>query len=75
MFFLWQVIPSGSVHCLTRLDTTTTTWKVSKYGVISGPYFPVFSSNTGQYGPEIIPYLDPFHVVVSQKLSLKIVAH
>ena len=27
--------------------------KVSKYGVISGPYFPVFSPNTGKYGPEV----------------------
>ena len=29
---------------------------MSKYGVISGPYFPVL-------GPEITPYLDTFHVV------------
>ena len=33
-----------------------TAWKVSKYGVISGPYFPVF-------GPEITPYLDTFRAV------------
>ena len=26
-----------------------TTWKVSKYGVISGPYFPVFGLNTEIY--------------------------
>ena len=38
-----------------------TAWKVSKYGVISGPYFPVFGLNTGKYGPEITPYLDTFH--------------
>ena len=25
-------------------------WKVSKYGVFSGPYFPVFWLNTGKYG-------------------------
>ena len=37
-------------------------WKVSKYGVISGPYFPVFGLNTGKYRPEITPYLDTFHV-------------
>ena len=37
-----------------------TAWKVSKYGVISGPYFPVF-------WPEITPYLDTFHVVVFLK--------
>ena len=40
-----------------------TAWKVSKYGVISGPYFPVLGLNTGKYGPEITPYLDPFHAV------------
>ena len=40
-----------------------TAWKVSKYVVISGPYFPVFSPNTGKYGPEITPYLDTFHAV------------
>ena len=25
-----------------------------------GPYFPVFSSNTGKYGPEKTSYLDTF---------------
>ena len=47
-------------------------WKVSKYGVVSGPYFPafgltmylsLFSPNAGKYGPEITPYLDTFHAV------------
>ena len=28
---------------------TNTAWKVSKYGVISGPYFPVFGLNTEIY--------------------------
>ena len=36
---------------------------MSKYGVISGPYFPVFGLNTGKYGPEITPCLDTFHKV------------
>ena len=50
-----------------------TAWKVSKYGVISDPYFPafelntkylsVFSPNAGKYGPEITPYLDTFYAV------------
>ena len=35
---------------------------MSKYVVISGPYFPVFSPNIGKCGPEITPYLDTFHV-------------
>ena len=34
-----------------------TVWKVSKYRVFSGPYFPAF-------GPEKTPYLDSFHAVV-----------
>ena len=29
---------------------TFTAWKVSKYGVISCPYFPVFGLNTERYG-------------------------
>ena len=37
-----------------------------KYGVISGPYFPVFGLNTGKYGPKATPYLDTFHAVDQQ---------
>ena len=37
--------------------------KSSKYGVFSGPYFPVFGLNTGKYGPEKTPYLDTSHAV------------
>ena len=33
---------------------------MSKYGVISGLYFPVFGLNTEKYRPEITPYLDTF---------------
>ena len=40
---------------------------MSKYGVISGPYFAVFSPNAGKYGPEIIPYLDTFFAVSKKK--------
>ena len=32
-----------------------TAWKVSKYGVFSVPYFPVFGLNTRNYGPENTP--------------------
>ena len=44
--------------------------KVSKYGVISGPYFPVFGLNTGKYGPEITPYLDTFYTVEYSKSTV-----
>ena len=40
----------------------------SKYGVISGPYYPLFGLNTGKYGPEITLYLDTFHAVSYPKL-------
>ena len=40
-----------------------TAWKVSKYGVFSSPYFPVFGLNAGKYGPEKTPYLDIFLAV------------
>ena len=36
---------------------------MSKYGVFSGPYFPVFGQDTGEYGPEETPYWDTFHAV------------
>ena len=39
---------------IVLVDESLTAWKVSKYAVISGPYFPVFGLNTGNYGPEII---------------------
>ena len=47
---------------------------MSRYGVLTGPYFPafglnteryeVFSPNAGKYGPEKTPYLDTFHAVL-----------
>ena len=45
------------------MSVNSTEWKVFKYGVSSGPYFPVFSPNMGKYGPEKTPYLDTFHEV------------
>ena len=45
---------------------------MSKYGVISGPYFPVFGLNTEKYGPEKSPYFDTFHAVLDLlKISIK----
>ena len=40
-----------------------TAYKVSKYGVNSDPYFPIFSPNTEKYRPKKTPYLDTFHAV------------
>ena len=53
--------------CTVLLDFLTfcenTAWKVSKDGIFSGPYFPVFSANTEKCGPEKTPSLDTFHAV------------
>ena len=35
---------------LLWINVTATAWKVSKYGVFSGPYFPIFGLNTEIYG-------------------------
>ena len=43
--------------------------KVSKRGVISGLYFPVFSPNTGKHGLEITSYLDTVHAVLKAFFS------
>ena len=41
---------------LVKWKAKFTVWKVSKYGVFSGWYFPVYSPNTGKYEPEQTPY-------------------
>ena len=70
---VWIPILIVKQSCMSALTTviincfkwnSITAWKVSKYGVISGPYFPVFGLKTGKYGPETTPYLDTFHAVV-----------
>ena len=50
--FVWNQISKQSIA-----------WKVSKYGVSSGLYFPLFGLDTWKYGPEKTPYQDTFHVV------------
>ena len=52
-----------------------TAWKVSKYGVIYGSYFPAANLKTGKYGPEIAPYLDTFHAVLLILLNKTLVLH
>ena len=52
-----QIIPLGFVaigahRCMT-FDTFFTAWKVSKYRVFSGPYFPVYGMNSEIYGANL----------------------
>ena len=51
--------PKQSLPNVTS-EAAATAWKVFRYGVISSPYFRVFSPNAGRYGPEITPYLTLF---------------
>ena len=54
-----------------------TAWKVSKYRVFPGLYFPYshwlqeFSPTVGKYGPERTPHWDTFQAVTTISLSLK----
>ena len=50
---------------ISEISRLTTGWKLSRYGVFSGPYFPVF-------GPEKTPYLDTFHAVNGKITEQKI---
>ena len=45
---------------------------MSKYGVISDPYFVLLAPNIGKYGPEITLYLDTFHAVQLFQNSMQI---
>ena len=79
MSMVWEEIryPISVLPFLWALSAClSTAWKVSKYGVFSGPYFPAFRLNTkryvvslriqsecGKYGPEKTPRLDTFHAV------------
>ena len=60
----------SNVSITSTIYEPFTVWKVSKYGVFSGPYFSVFGPNAGKYGPEKTPYMDAFHAVISKKDSL-----
>ena len=46
-----------------QFQHNVTAWKLSKYEVVFGLYFPLFSPSTKKYGPEKPPHLDTFHAV------------
>ena len=49
---------------------------MSKYGVFSGLYFPVFGLTTEKYGPEKTLYLDTFGTVqVFQGTAIKVLTY
>ena len=64
-FSSWKIMIIGiGTSKFGTCDQTFTAWNMSKHGVTSGPYFPVFRLNTGKYWPEMTPFLDTFHAVI-----------
>ena len=59
-FITINLLPTLSLDNHPTLLVTSTASKVPRYGVISGPYFPVFGLNTGKYGPQTTPYLSTY---------------
>ena len=59
------------LHKIFLVFNYLTAWKVSKYGVTSHPYFPVFWLNTVKNGPEIATYLDTIHAVCEKKAAVR----
>ena len=55
-YMQWYLIAIDAIQ-------SNTARKMSKYGVFSGPCFPLFGLNTGKCRPEKTPYLDSFHAV------------
>ena len=56
----WFYSLNCDINALSKLNKLaeysglqSTAWKVSKYGVISGPYFPVFGMNRERYNAEL----------------------
>ena len=70
MLHFWQGSECASPHEYGFVVITVIAWKVSKYGYFSGPYFPVFRLNTGNYGPQKTPYLDTFHALNRKVIGL-----
>ena len=64
-------LPCFSQTSSSSVLASVTAWKVSRYEVFSGPYFPAFRTNTGKYGPKKTPYLDTFHAVRSFLKSIR----
>ena len=56
----------------TQLHRFRKSFGVRKVGDFSGPYFPVFSSNTGKYRPEKTAYLDTFHAGLRSRFVLRL---
>ena len=60
-----------SLYLLFTSIVICPSWKVSRYGVFSGLYFPVFGLNNGKYGREETPYISEHRKCSVKKGVLK----
>ena len=51
--YFWSLLNSPNLTFNYFFAIVIIVWKVSKYRIISGPYFPVFGLNTEIYGVNI----------------------
>ena len=54
LFYDTIVSNSSRQMLLHKTWKTSTAWRVGKYGVFSGPYFPAFKVNTVRYGVSLL---------------------
>ena len=71
-----RILPTKTLTLLPLLFVQlASAWKVSKYEVIFGPYFPAFGMNTEIYNRKIRTrnnsVLDTFHIVGLENTTLK----
>ena len=65
-------VPHLSTEQLFKLFwAKNTAWKVSKYGIFSGLYFPAISPNTRKYWPGKTSFLDTFHALKNGIITRK----
>ena len=55
-----------------KVEIRSTARKVFKFGVISSQYFPVFSQNTGRYGPKKLLIYTLLYSFTQRRLTLKL---
>ena len=52
MFWFLILVSCKNIEYSRAVGKRCSAWKVSNYGVFSGPHFPAFSPNAGKYGPQ-----------------------
>ena len=62
-YCVFKFEPEKILGIILDNESKNIAWKISKYGVFSGPHFPISGLNTVKHGPEKSQYLGTFHTV------------